>query len=114
METEKLIDQMIEIRKEQGVTQSAIAEMIGTSQQIISRIERKEVNPTIKMFCRILHVLGYTLELVKKETPNKELNSEIDSIRKSIATSESKFFKDTMQGLLEAVEIESKEQKESS
>ena len=40
--------------------------LIGNKQQVISRIERRENNPSLKMFANILDVLGYELKIVKK------------------------------------------------
>ena len=42
------------------------AMLIGNKQQVISRIERRENNPSLKMFVNILDVLGYELKIVKK------------------------------------------------
>ncbi len=62
----RLIGEMISIRKQQKMTQSKLAEITGNKQQVISRIEKKENNPSLKMFCNILNALGYELHIVKK------------------------------------------------
>lgn len=62
----KLIGEMISIRKQEKVTQSKLAELTGNKQQVISRIEKKENNPSLRMFCNILNALGYELQIVKK------------------------------------------------
>ncbi|MCM1121341.1 MAG: helix-turn-helix domain-containing protein [Eubacterium sp.] len=48
------------------MTQSKLAELTGNKQQVISRIEKKENNPSLRMFCNILNALGYELRIVKR------------------------------------------------
>lgn len=61
----KLIDEMIEIRKEQNISQNQLAELTGNKQQAISRIENKEHSPSLKSFYGMINALGYDLKLVK-------------------------------------------------
>lgn len=63
----RLIGEMIALRKQQQLTQSELAERIGSKQQVISRIEKKENSPSLKTFCNILDVLGYKLIIEKME-----------------------------------------------
>lgn len=62
----ELIGEMISLRKQKKISQSELAMLTGNKQQVISRIERKENNPSLKIFTRILDVLGYELQIVKK------------------------------------------------
>ena len=62
----KLIGEMIALRKEEKITQSQLAAVTGNKQQVISRIEKKENSPSLKMFCNLLNALGYELQIVKK------------------------------------------------
>ena len=62
----RLIAEMIELRKQKGISQTQLARTIGNRQQVISRIEKKENYPSLKMFCCILDSLGYELKIVKK------------------------------------------------
>ena len=57
---------MIWLRKQNKITQRELAILTGNKQQVISRIERKENNPSLKLFANILDVLGYELRIVKK------------------------------------------------
>ena len=59
---------MISIRKKNKITQSKLAEITGNKQQVISRIEKRENNPSLKIFCNILNALGYELQIVRKQT----------------------------------------------
>ena len=62
----KLIGEMISLRKQKKITQSELALLTGNKQQVISRIERKENIPSLKLFTNILDALGYQLRIVKK------------------------------------------------
>ena len=64
----KLIGEMISLRKREKITQSKLAELIGNKQQVISRIEKKENSPSLRIFCNILDALGYELQIVKKSS----------------------------------------------
>lgn len=63
----RLIGEMISLRKAQKITQSQLADLTGSKQQVISRIEKKENNPSLKIFCSMLNALGYELQIVKKQ-----------------------------------------------
>ena len=62
----RLIGEMISLRKAENVTQEQLADMIGSKQQVISRIEKRENSPSLKSFCNILNALGYELQIVKR------------------------------------------------
>lgn len=61
----KLIDEIVQIRKEQNISQSKLAELTGNKQQAISRTENKEHSPSLKLFYSMANALGYDLKLVK-------------------------------------------------
>ena len=63
----RLIGEMISIRKAERITQIELAELTGSRQQVISRIEKKENSPSLRMFCNMLQVLGYELQIVKRQ-----------------------------------------------
>ena len=63
----ELIDELINLRKENNVSQSQLAERTGNKQQAISRIEKKEHSPSLKLFYSMVDALGYELRIVKKE-----------------------------------------------
>lgn len=62
----ELIDELINLRKEQNVSQNKLAEMTGNKQQAISRIEKKEHSPSLKLFYSMVNALGYELQIVKQ------------------------------------------------
>lgn len=61
----ELIDKLVEIRKKENISQAKLAELTGNKQQAISRTEKKEHSPSLKMFCSMLDALGYELKIVK-------------------------------------------------
>ena len=61
----RLIEEMIVARKGEHLTQTELANLVGSKQQVISRIEKKESSPTLRMFCQLLHALGYELKIQK-------------------------------------------------
>lgn len=66
----KLIGEMISLRKAEKITQNQLATITGSKQQVISRIEKKESNPSLKFFCKMLDALGYELRIGKKNSTN--------------------------------------------
>ena len=62
----RLIGEMVSLRKMEKVTQKELAELPGSRQQVISRIEKKDSNPSLKIFCNMLNALGYELQIIKR------------------------------------------------
>lgn len=62
----ELIDKVVEIRKQENISQSELAAMTGSSQQAISRFEKKTHNVSVNLFYSIVNALGYKVQLVKK------------------------------------------------
>jgi DNA-binding XRE family transcriptional regulator len=60
----ELIRQVVETRKKKGITQKRLAEMVGVSQQVISRLEREKHMPKLSNFIRILEALDLKVRLV--------------------------------------------------
>lgn len=62
----QLIDEMVELRRKKNLSQSQLAKLTGNKQQAISRIEKKEHSPSLKLFSNIIQALGYELQIVEK------------------------------------------------
>jgi DNA-binding XRE family transcriptional regulator len=62
----ELIDELINIRKSQNISQNKLAELTGNKQQAISRMEKKEHSPSLKLFYSMVNALGYDLQIVKQ------------------------------------------------
>jgi ribosome-binding protein aMBF1 (putative translation factor) len=62
-----LANQLIEFRKREGLSQSALAAIAGVDQADISRIERGVLNPTLNTITALTRALGVRLVLQKDE-----------------------------------------------
>lgn len=62
----ELIDELINLRKAQNMSQSQLAKLTGNKQQAISRTENKEHSPSLKLFYSMVNALGYELKIVEK------------------------------------------------
>ncbi|MDR2109231.1 MAG: helix-turn-helix transcriptional regulator [Coriobacteriales bacterium] len=59
-----LIGKMIEAREQKGLSQRELAEMSGVKQPAIARLESMRATPQIDTLFKVLHPLGYTIEIV--------------------------------------------------
>ncbi|MGL5714843.1 helix-turn-helix domain-containing protein [Cetobacterium sp.] len=55
----------INYRKENNLKQRDLANIIGTTQQAISRLEKKGINPSINFLEKALEKIGYKMEFKK-------------------------------------------------
>lgn len=61
-----LIQEVVNLRKQQNISQNKLAELTGNKQQAISRMEKNEHSPSLKLFCTMVNALGYDVKLVKQ------------------------------------------------
>lgn len=59
-----LIDRIIELRKESGMTQKELAEAANLAQPAIARMENKTATPQLDTLLKILAPMGKTLAVV--------------------------------------------------
>lgn len=62
----KLIGDLIQKRKEKGLSQADLSERTGIKQQVISRIENRENSPTLKILNKIAGALDCDVKLVSR------------------------------------------------
>ena len=62
----QLLHDVTHIRKELNLTQKELAIISKSTQQEISRLEKREHSPALKTICRIANSMGYELVLRKK------------------------------------------------
>ena len=60
----KLIHRIVEIREEQGLTQTELAGLCHVKQPVIARLEKGVHSPQVNSLLKILAPLGYTLQIV--------------------------------------------------
>jgi len=70
-----IIGKMIEAREEKGLSQRELAEISGVKQPAIARLESMKATPQIDTLFKVLHPLGYTIEIVPltQRQPNAEM-----------------------------------------
>jgi len=61
-----IITQIIKTRKEKGMTQKEVADKAGLTQQMVSRIERREYPPNYRNLVKIADALDSKIQLVSK------------------------------------------------
>jgi len=59
----KVIEEIIMARKEKNLTQKGLAELIGTRQSNISRLESGNYNPSLDLLIRIAQAMDKKLEV---------------------------------------------------
>ena len=59
-----LIGKMIEAREQKGISQRELAEISGVKQHAIARLESMKSTSQIDTLFKVLHPLGYTIEIV--------------------------------------------------
>lgn len=59
----QVVKSLIELRKENNLTQSELANRVGTTQNIISKIERGKMNVGLDFLNRLAHAFGRKLEV---------------------------------------------------
>ena len=59
----KVIEEIITARKEKNLTQKNLAELIGTRQSNISRLESGNYNPSLELLTKIAQAMGKRLEV---------------------------------------------------
>lgn len=80
--TERLCRKAREIRKANRYTLAEIADQIGVTNQMVSRVESGRVSPTIGSFSRILEPMGYTLDIVP--IVQGEMNPALNSLARAL------------------------------
>ena len=59
----KIIEEIITARKEKNLTQQGLAELIGTRQSNISRLESGNYNPSLELLIKVAQAMGKRLEV---------------------------------------------------
>ena len=62
----KLIRDIIQTRIDKNISQKELAELIGTKQSNISRLESGEYNPSIQFLKKVAKAMGKELEIILK------------------------------------------------
>ena len=60
-----IIDKLIELRKEMGLTQKELAQAANLAQPAIARLENKAAIPQLDTLLKVASALGHSIELVQ-------------------------------------------------
>lgn len=63
---EKIIESLSKIRKEAGLSQQDVCNLIDLLQPSLARIEKGKHSPQLDTLIKILDAYGYTIEITKK------------------------------------------------
>ena len=72
----QIIDKIVVVRTEKGITQMKLAEMLGTHRSNISRLEKGEHNPSLDMLLKIAAVLDIEFDI----QPSKIIEHRLENI----------------------------------
>lgn len=61
---------IMDARKQEGFTQTELADKLGVSKSYISRVEKGQIEPGVGTFFRMINALGLRLEIVKTMFPS--------------------------------------------
>ena len=67
-----LICEYIKLRNESNISQSELARRVGIARSTIARMERNLHSISLGTFTRLLEVMNYKLEIIKKEEKNEK------------------------------------------
>ncbi len=75
-------DRLVQLRKEKGLSQEALAAKLGVSRQAISKWERAEASPDTDNLITLAEIYGITLDALldtEKEIPSEETKTESET-----------------------------------
>lgn len=67
----EVISQIIKARSERGLTQAELAELVGTQQSNISRLESGNYNPSLEFLTKVAQSLGMKLHIEFRDIQNQ-------------------------------------------
>lgn len=74
-------ERMTKLRKEKGLTQKDLAQILGVSIDSIRRWEQNKRSPDVDMLGKIAHALDTTVSYISGETDNPKPNNDNEEIR---------------------------------
>lgn len=75
-----IIDKIVAIRKQRGISQQKLSEMTGILQPVIARVESKKSSPTIEFLSKVLTALDLELSLVDSFESPKSIKKAINGL----------------------------------
>lgn len=72
MNKQNLIENIIKIRKEKGLTQADLAQRTGISQQVLSRVENENSNPKLNTLVEIANAMNCRIDIIDRDKNSKD------------------------------------------
>ena len=69
-----------DMRRQQGLSQAELAARAGTSRRWVCDTENGKMPLGIKLLCRLIHQLGYQIELVPAPAPKIDLDAHVRAL----------------------------------
>lgn len=83
-----VVEQLVDLRRERGLTQADVAERLGTSQPVIARLEAGGRDPRLSTLERYARVLGADLDVRTAGPPHGPAAGLAEGIRERLGRSE--------------------------
>jgi len=77
MESRKLYNRIVVLRKERNLSRQKLAEEIGVNFQTVGYLEREDFNPSLDLAFKISEYFGMPIEWIFSPKPLKPLSEEI-------------------------------------
>ena len=82
MESRKLYNRIIVLRKERNLSRQELAREIGVNFQTVGYLEREDFNPSLDLAFKISEYFGIPIELIFSPKPLKPLSEEILELKR--------------------------------
>lgn len=66
MQLYKIVSDIADLRRSKGISQHELANMTGTKQPVVARMEKGTTNPRLDTVIKIVEALDYELKIVPK------------------------------------------------
>ncbi len=91
---DRLADELLLLRKKRGITQKELAEIMGTTQAVISRLENATVKPSMETIIKVAEALGAVVDT--RLIPLEEIKKEADEVEQILSQKQ----QDAFQGII--------------
>jgi transcriptional regulator with XRE-family HTH domain len=90
----RLADELLLLRKKRGITQKELAEKMGTTQAVISRLENATVKPSMETIIKVAEALGAVVDT--RLIPLEEIKKEVEEDEQVVSQKQ----QDALQGII--------------
>ena len=91
---DRLADELLLLRKKRGITQRELAEKMGTTQAVVSRLENATVKPSMETIVKLAEALDAALDV--RLVPLEQIKKEIEEVEQVVSQKQ----QDAFQGII--------------